>query len=145
MNAEQRKRFWEKVTKNEGNGVWGWTGAIKNKGYGKLTLEGKGYLAHRVAYRLTKGKIGDGFELDHLCRNTRCVNPSHLDAVTHKENILRSKSPISENAAKTHCIYGHPYDESNTYYNPRGQRNCRECNRLRSARNRERARRTSGE
>ena len=44
-----------------------------------------------------------GLEPDHLCRNRSCVRPSHLEAVTHLENMRRGK-----NGAKSNCPEGHP-------------------------------------
>lgn len=47
-------------------------------------------LAHILYYRKYKGDIPEGCEIDHLCRNTSCVNPDHLEAVSHAINIQRS-------------------------------------------------------
>ncbi|HVF79289.1 MAG TPA: HNH endonuclease signature motif containing protein [Solirubrobacteraceae bacterium] len=61
-------------------------------GYGKLRHKGKEYLAHRWYYEQAHGPITAGLELDHLCHNVDCVNPSHLEPVTHLENVRRSRS-----------------------------------------------------
>lgn len=83
--------------------------------------------AHRVAYEEIMGPVPEGLELDHLCRTRSCVNPSHLEPVTHRENMNRGDVATRR---KTHCPKGHPYDEENTgIYN--GYRNCRACARLR--------------
>jgi hypothetical protein len=85
---------------------------------------------HRVAYELLVGPIPEGLELDHLCRNTRCVNPEHLEPVTGRENLMRAVSSwAAKNAAKTHCPQGHPYDEENTKVKRDGGRACRACGR----------------
>lgn len=68
---------------------WNWTGSTE-KGYGRLSWDGKNYRAHRLVYELLVGEISTGLVLDHLCRNTRCVNPEHLEPVTNSENIRRS-------------------------------------------------------
>lgn len=78
-------RFWPKVDKNGPNGCWLWTGALNPAGYGKY---GDG-LAHGAAFRLSGGVKPDGMELDHLCRVRHCVNPEHLEPVTHLENMQR--------------------------------------------------------
>lgn len=121
-------RFWEKVTKQE-NGCWEWTATIQNLGYGQFSVNGHLVLAHRFSFELANGDIPDGYELDHRCRNTKCVNPAHLEAVTHSENCKRGNGGLHtsiKNWAKTQCPHGHPYDEENTYY-WKGQRHCRMC------------------
>lgn len=83
--------------------------------------------AHRFSHVFYKGPIPDGYEVDHLCKVTRCVRPSHLEAVTPRVNTLRSDSASAVNAKKTHCPQGHAYDDSNTYITPMGRRQCRTC------------------
>jgi hypothetical protein len=73
------------------------------------------------------GAVPEGLELDHLCRVRGCVNPKHLEPVTHRENLMRGESWSAVNARKTHCPEGHPYDETNTYIDGKGRRRCREC------------------
>jgi hypothetical protein len=79
---------------------WNWTGAKNNKGYGAVT-NGKGgtMLAHRKSFEVTKGEIPSGLQIDHRCRNTSCVNPNHLDAVTAKENVRRRHHGIDPKPA----------------------------------------------
>lgn len=83
--------------------------------------------AHTWAYRHWVGEIPKGFQLDHLCKQTRCVRPEHLEAVTPWENTMRSNSPSAINARKTHCPKGHEYSADNTYRPPSGGRKCRKC------------------
>ena len=89
-------RFWAKVEKTSDiNACWNWLGA-KTKGYGNFSYGGRGgktVRAHRFSYILINGPIPDGLALDHLCRNTLCVNPAHLEAVTDRVNFLRSHHP----------------------------------------------------
>lgn len=80
-------RFWAMV--DRGPGCWVWRGARKQLGYGLYRVGAKLKQAHRVAYELMVGPIPDGLVLDHLCRNPECVNPAHLEPVTHQENIRR--------------------------------------------------------
>lgn len=84
---ELEKRFIDKVNKT--NSCWIWVGAIGRDGYGGFGIGGKRHAAHRVSYELYTGEIPQGLEIDHLCSNKKCVNPSHLEAVTHGENIRR--------------------------------------------------------
>lgn len=68
------------------DGCWNWTAALNAFGYGRF----RGLLAHRVSYESLVGPIPDGLELDHLCRNRKCVRPEHLEPVTHDENYRRA-------------------------------------------------------
>ncbi|WP_086565314.1 HNH endonuclease signature motif containing protein [Streptomyces africanus] len=106
---------------------WIWTGSTNGK-YGRV---GKQY-AHRLAYESAKGPIPDGLQIDHLCRNTVCVNPDHLEAVTGRVNLLRSRGFAARQAAQTDCIHGHPLSGPNLYVDKRGRRHCRECRKRRS-------------
>jgi hypothetical protein len=72
-------------------GCWVWTGA-RSSGYGVIGLGGRndgvGYV-HRLMHESARGPIPAGYDIDHLCRNKVCANPSHLEAVTHAENMRR--------------------------------------------------------
>jgi hypothetical protein len=120
-------RFWPKVRKTAT--CWEWTGA-RTFGYGVIGSGGKyGHTlrAHRISWTIHRGRIPDGLELDHLCRNRACVRPDHLEPVTTAENVLRGAL-----ARIDACPQGHPYDEANTYRRPRfpNQRRCRACHRI---------------
>lgn len=82
--------------------------------------------AHRISYRSHIGEIPKGLTIDHLCRNTVCINPKHLEAVTLAENIRRGFSPTAINKRKTHCLRGHPF----TIKRAHGQRGCLVCQRV---------------
>ena len=93
-----------------------WIGMIDRRtGYGRFKCKGETLFAHRFAYTVAMGPIPKPLQIDHLCRHRWCVRPSHLDAVTAKENINRGIS-ADRNRAKTHCPRGHAYDEPNTYH-----------------------------
>lgn len=129
-------RFWPKVQKTDS--CWLWTGGKDRYGYGKILgphrgeAKGAHKRAHRAAYEMLIGPIPDGLTLDHLCRVRHCVNPSHLEPVTRRENVLRGQSPFARHARVTHCPAGHAYDEANTAHRRRGGRKCRACDAARS-------------
>lgn len=101
-------------------------------GYGRVRWRNKTYRAHRFAYEIMVGPIPDGFELDHLCGNRRCVNPAHLEPVTHQENVRRGASPAARIARGGRCSRGHEYTPENTHI--RGNsRECRTCWCIRTA------------
>lgn len=121
-------RFWAKV---EPTGFcWHWVGARDTNGYGVFN---KGRIlgrAHRVAFELLVGPIPEGIVLDHLCRNTQCCNPDHLDPVTQTENMRRSHSPAMRRYRADTCIRGHSLLEA-YIRRDNGQRICRHCSNLR--------------
>lgn len=120
--------FWSRVEKT--SGCWFWTGSLDAYGYGRFSLNGKYKKAHALSYELVIGPVPLGLELDHRCRTRHCVNPACLEPVTHAENIRRSEWSPSVNARKTHCKWGHPFDEANTYW-WKGNRHCRMCRQMR--------------
>jgi hypothetical protein len=73
----------------EANGCWRWTATLDRVGYGNIQVRRRTMRAHRASYEAHVGPIPKGLELDHLCRNKACVNPSHLEPVTHSENLRR--------------------------------------------------------
>jgi len=117
-------RFWAKVVQS--GDCWTWTACLNPDGYGQFWVSGRAVKAHRFAYEQMVGEIPAGLELDHLCRNRSCVNPDHMDAVTHKVNVLRGVGVTAMHALKTECPQGHPLSGANLYPLP-GGRTCREC------------------
>lgn len=129
LNSTPQERIRERSTVDAA-GCWVWQRKRDRDGYGHIKIYGQNKLAHRASYEAFIGPIPAGLTLDHLCKNTACVNPDHLEPVTNRENILRSDGITARAARTTHCPAGHPYGEANTYRDPRrGARHCRACNR----------------
>lgn len=122
-------RFAAKIAHDEATGCWLWTGALDRAGYGQVRHGGRTTSAHQAVFELLRGQ-GAG-ELDHTCRRRSCVNPDHLERVSHRENMRRGKGFAGENARKTHCKRGHAFTPENTRAHGDGNRACRECERLR--------------
>lgn len=102
---------------------WVWKKNLR-LGYGRVLWKGKLETVHRLAYKEWVGEIKYGLDLDHLCRNRACLNPNHLEPVTHKENVNRGA------LKKEFCLRGHKL-EGNVYFTTRrnGQvkRDCKDC------------------
>ena len=111
---------------------WEWEGFKDGKGYGRIWNPGGSQYAHVVVYELKVGPVPSGHEVDHVCNNTSCVRPKHLEAVTGAENTRRRDERLGNPASRiTHCINGHERNEIHTYINKRGHTVCRTCARER--------------
>lgn len=124
-------------------GCWLWVGTKNKGGYGSCSTPTGTRNAHRVAFEIHRGDIGDGMDLDHLCRVRACVNPWHLEPVTRSTNLRRGlagRHVAVAQLAKTHCPKGHRYDNDNTYHRAdKIGRQCKPC--MRAATKEWRARR----
>ena len=117
-------------------GCWNWRGAHSyTTGYGMFWTGKVMTNAHIVSWQLhNKLDVPLGLELDHVCRNRGCINPEHLEPVTHKVNVLRGNSIPAKRAAQTHCKRGHELVGDNLFSNlKRKRRYCRACDRLKKA------------
>lgn len=115
-----------------------WTGCVDRNGYGGKSVNGRRMMAHRWAYEQRYGPIPSGLEIDHLCRVHACVNPEHLEAVTHRENTRRANH-------REACVHGHAYIPENTLWERDGKRKCRTCRAAMYARDVQRRRGLRGE
>jgi hypothetical protein len=138
-----RKRLDEKTVPGP-DGCLLWAGTKNKRGYGRQWNHMTRTMgeAHRLSYELHVGPIPPGFFIDHLCKRPSCVNPKHLRPASPRTNaVFNSWSPTAVNRAKTHCKYGHPFDETNTAVarartkigESVEHRRCRECTRRRNA------------
>lgn len=132
LTIRQIKRLFKNVH-IDSNECWNWQGAKDEDGYGffAVTDQGKIYQTrvHRIVYAWAIGPVPKGIEgrkigqVDHLCRNTSCCNPVHLELVTQRVNVARGTSPIALAIKKTHCLHGHPL----TKMRNRNRRECKTC------------------
>ena len=86
-------RFWPKVDRSGGpDACWPWRAHLAWNGYGEFRVsKSKLVKAHRFAYEASHGDVPRGLDLDHLCRNRSCVNPTHLEPVTRRVNARRGE------------------------------------------------------
>lgn len=130
------ERFWARTSPGD-NGCILWTASTGSEGrYGICSYQGRVHPAHVVAYLVFVGEYDRSLDVDHLCGVTLCVNPGHLEPVTHRENVLRGRSLQAQNARKTHCIRGHEFTPENTIIQNGGCRACRTCVNVAQKRNR---------
>lgn len=128
-------RFWRGCSPSDG--CWEWSG-FKTNGYGRVTIGSKKGYAHRLSLLVHGVEIPESMEVDHLCRNRSCCNPSHLQVVSRAENVARA-TPYK---LKNQCSEGHDLGGVNLMVLRSGKRRCRTCA---NARNRKfRARRVAG-
>jgi len=93
-------RYWKKVV--VGDACWDWRGGLMH-GYGRVSAEGKVYVAHRLSYEMAHGPITDGMQIDHTCHNRACTNPEHLREATPQQN---SQHRIGKNPNNTSGRHG---------------------------------------
>lgn len=143
-------RFWGMVDVSA-DACWPWTGAINpSTGYAHVRAFGE-WNGHRAAYVLAKGPIGVGLVIDHLCRNEACVNPAHLEAVTHRENVRRGLNHALRRwhrdvreprprPTRVRCGHGHDLTDPENVRHTADGRLCRPCASRRTSEYRERRR-----
>ena len=136
MRGTIEERFYSKVDRDGPGGCWRWIGGTfpaNSARYGSFNFRKKTITAHRMSFILSKGEIPVGLHVDHICRNTLCVNPDHLRAISPKENVLIGVGVTAVNHRKTKCGRGHSLSAENLILNRRGHRECRQCKRVTDA------------
>jgi hypothetical protein len=139
LTDDEFERFMSFVYFEPNTGCWLHAGSPmgeeKNQ-YSGFHLRGKYRKAHRVSYEHFNGKLVKGLVVDHRCRQTFCVNPDHLEQVTHRVNVkrgligdLRHLWDRPKKKPKSHCRNGHALTDDNVKVNMRGARECTICRR----------------
>lgn len=106
-------------------------GGYIQHGYGIACIGYSRFKAHRRAWEEVNGPIPEGLTIDHVCRNTKCIEVTHLRLLTRAENTACS-TRAEEARAKLHCPAGHPYEGDNLYIDKRGARHCYTCTKART-------------
>lgn len=107
-----------------------------NQGYILKKLDGRYQGLHRISWQILNGPIPKDTVIDHTCHNEdancsgsnscqhrKCVNPSHLRAVSHLENVQAGNRVMANN---THCVNGHLVAD-NLAHRPSGRAYCVSC------------------
>lgn len=133
LSPKEHKRIFSNISIDPVTNCWNWQGAKDYGGYGQGFYRGRKERVHRIVYAFLKEPIprGKTRQLDHLCRNTSCCNPEHLELVTPQINGLRGNGLQAINARKTHCKYGHPYPP---YALDKPRHYCKTCDSIRHKR-----------
>jgi hypothetical protein len=114
-----------------------WTGARSKGGYGKFRRDGQYWRVTRwIMMRRLARSLGPSESVCHTCDNPPCCNPAHLYVGTQASNVddmnARGRGVAAKRRGLTHCKYGHPFDEANTYIRTdrkgRKGRTCLTCN-----------------
>lgn len=84
MSTQEKVDFY---TDKSGD-CWLWKGNLSARGYGRLSIAGKTWMAHKLAYQLaTEIPLTSTTVLHHKCANKACVRPDHLEPITQSENV----------------------------------------------------------
>lgn len=133
LSSKEYKRIFSRIDIDGVTNCWNWCGAKDQQGYGQGFYRGRKERIHRIVYAflvkpIPRGQYRKYAQLDHICKNTSCCNPKHLELVTQKTNVLRGDTIPAQNSRKTYCIHGHPIGK----YSPNSSRPyCKVCDSVR--------------
>jgi len=131
MNESDIMRFWDKVLFED---CWIWSGNCNvHTGYGMFKLKNKNFYAHRIAYYLINHSQPPlSHDLDHICKIKNCVNPDHLEVVTHSVNCMRgSLGEIQKICKNGHKLEGYNRMIIEIRNNGSEKVRCRKCGNVR--------------
>lgn len=133
VDEKSLNRFWSKVKKESGvfgidgkypTECWLWTACVSKKGYGRFRYNKKTFNAHQFIYDAIYQNERSYYDTHHRCYTKNCVNPTHLEKLTH------AKHASIENKNITHCRNGHLWIPENICIMKSGKQECRTCRRL---------------
>jgi len=130
-------RLWSRVDRRADTECWPWLGRPTARGYGIFGVRRRDGSdarsgAHRVVFEVYHLRpIPTDLALDHLCKNTMCVNPHHLEVVTQRENILRGDHKIGRVYREMRCLRGHDLSLPDAFTMSPTGRHCRLCQAIR--------------
>lgn len=141
------ERFWSKVDVRGPRECWPWVAAVdKRTGYGRFSYQGKPINVHRAVMLYLGVRVPKGYEVDHLCFNRACVNPDHLEVVTHQVNSRRAVvRRVAVRGHPTVCPQGHELTGDNLVIQNRGNGQARRCRLCTSERQRRWSEQQKGE
>jgi hypothetical protein len=127
LNADVRERFWSKVDRRGDGECWPWTGHKHERGYGHIRIKGQHRRASQLSWEIFNEKpFPMGLCALHSCDNPNCVNPAHIRAGTHADNMADKVARGRASRRLTHCRRGHEFTPENTLLIG-GKRRCRTC------------------
>ena len=125
LTVKERLLFYSYVDRD--TGCWEWTSTKNQKGYPRMKIDKVMCGAHRVSYEMFTGPLIDELEMDHICENRGCINPAHIQQISHGDNIRNGAR--WRHKKDNHCIHGHKYTEENTQIRADGRKRCATCRR----------------
>ena len=138
--VKDEQYFLDRSAPEPNTGCWIWMLGTDPCGYGRCG----GKLAHRVAYEALRGPIASGLQSHHVCRVPCCINPKHMELLTHDEHRKREAelgSIKNQYVYVTHCPQGHALSGDNLVMEKSKAaksgfaRRCRKCGQTKSLRN----------
>jgi len=103
------ENIFSKTIRNEESGCLLYMGRLDEAGYARISCQGKNRIGSDAVYEMVYGPIPEGYEVDHICHNRRCVEPSHLRLLTHRQNVIYIKAYVEKRQQRIkHLLDAYP-------------------------------------